>query len=63
MLQSVLSFWSTLLFDSSIYFRVEESSSSINHLSYLDCESCQFAKFHRLSLYPKVNKQASLPLS
>ena len=27
----------------------------------LDCESCQFAKHHRLSYSPKVNKGASAP--
>ena len=27
----------------------------------LDCESCQFAKHHRLSYSPRVNKQASAP--
>ena len=30
-------------------------------LSSLDCESCQFAKHHRLSSHPRVNKQASAP--
>lgn len=28
-------------------------------LSSLNCESCQFAKFHLLSLYPRVNERAS----
>ena len=27
----------------------------------LDYESCQFAKYHRLSLSPRVNKRASSP--
>ena len=27
----------------------------------LDCESCQFAKHHRLSSRPRVHKQASAP--
>ena len=27
----------------------------------LDCESCQFAKHHRLSYIPRVNKRASAP--
>ena len=27
-----------------------------NHLSSLDCELCQFAKFRCLSLYSRVNK-------
>ena len=27
----------------------------------LDCESCQFAKHHRLSSSPRVNKRASAP--
>ena len=30
-------------------------------LSSLDCESCQFAKHHRLSSRPRVNKRASAP--
>ena len=30
-------------------------------LSSLDCESCQFAKHHRLSSHPRVNKQAGAP--
>ena len=30
-------------------------------LSSLDCESCQFAKHHRLSSSPRVNKRASAP--
>ena len=29
--------------------------------SSLDCESCQFAKHHRLSSSSKVNKRASAP--
>ena len=32
-----------------------------NKLSSLDCESCQFAKHHRLSSSPRVNKRASVP--
>ena len=30
-------------------------------LSSLDCESCQFAKHHRLSSRPRVNKQVGAP--
>ena len=30
-------------------------------LSSLDCKSCQFAKHHRLSSRPRVNKRASAP--
>ena len=30
-------------------------------LSSLDCESCQFAKHHRLSSRPKVNNRTSVP--
>ena len=30
-------------------------------LSSLDCESCQFAKPHRLSSSPRVNKRNSAP--
>ncbi|KAL0560692.1 hypothetical protein IC582_001103 [Cucumis melo] len=30
-------------------------------LSSLNCGSCKFAKFHRLSLSPRVNKRASAP--
>ncbi|XP_062090704.1 retrovirus-related Pol polyprotein from transposon RE1 isoform X1 [Humulus lupulus] len=30
-------------------------------VSSLDCESCQFAKHHRVSLSPRVNKRASVP--
>ena len=30
-------------------------------MSSLDCESCQFAKHHRLSSSPRVNKRASAP--
>ena len=30
-------------------------------LSSLNCESCQYAKFHRVHLSPRVNKQASTP--
>ena len=32
-----------------------------SNLSSLDCESCQFAKYHRLSSRPRVNKRASPP--
>ena len=32
-----------------------------NHLSSLDCESCQFAKHHRLSSVPRINKRATSP--
>ena len=32
-----------------------------NHLSVLDCESCQFAKHHRLPSSPRVNKRATSP--
>ena len=31
------------------------------NISSLDCESCQFAKHHRLPLGPRVNKRASSP--
>jgi len=30
-------------------------------VSLLDCESCQFAKHHRLHSHPRVNKRASFP--
>ncbi|KAL4011672.1 hypothetical protein IC575_028733 [Cucumis melo] len=30
-------------------------------LSSLNCDSCQFAKFHRLNSSPRVNKRASAP--
>ena len=30
-------------------------------LSSLDCKSCQFAKHHRLSSYPRVNKRVGAP--
>ena len=30
-------------------------------LSSLDCESCQFAKHHRLSSHPRVNKRVGAP--
>ena len=30
-------------------------------LSSLNCDSCQFAKFHRLSSGPRVNKRAGAP--
>ena len=30
-------------------------------LSSLNCESCQYAKLHRVHLSPRVNKQASAP--
>ena len=30
-------------------------------LSSLNCESCQYAKLHRLDLSPKVNKRAFAP--
>ena len=30
-------------------------------LSSLECESCQVAKHHRLSAYPRVNKRATSP--
>lgn len=30
-------------------------------MSSLDCESCQFAKHHRLGSSPRVNKRASVP--
>ena len=30
-------------------------------LSSLNCESCRYAKLHRVHLSPKVNKQASTP--
>ncbi|KAL5810383.1 hypothetical protein ACOSQ3_027085 [Xanthoceras sorbifolium] len=32
-------------------------------VSSLDCESCQFAKHHRLSSSPRVNKRASVPFN
>ena len=32
-------------------------------LSSLDCESCQFAKHHRLPSSPRVNKRASAPFA
>ncbi|KAL5741578.1 hypothetical protein ACOSP7_028310 [Xanthoceras sorbifolium] len=32
-------------------------------VSSLDCESCQFAKHHRLSSSPRVNKRASVPFA
>ena len=31
-------------------------------LSSLNCESCQYAKLHRVHLSPRVNKRASAPL-
>ena len=30
-------------------------------LSSLECESCQFAKYHHLHSNPRINKQASAP--
>ena len=30
-------------------------------LSSLNCESCQYAKLHRVHLSPRVNKQVSAP--
>ena len=30
-----------------------------NSISTLDCESCHFAKHHRVSLSPRINKRAS----
>ena len=30
-------------------------------MSSLDCESCQFAKHHRLSSSPRVNKRVNAP--
>ena len=35
--------------------------SQFSSLSSLDCESCQFAKRHRLHSSPRVNKRASAP--
>ena len=32
-----------------------------SNLSSLNCESCQYAKLHRLDLSPKVNKRAFAP--
>ena len=32
-------------------------------LSLLDCESCQFAKHHRVNLSPRVNKRADAPFA
>jgi hypothetical protein len=32
-----------------------------SRMSILDCESCQFAKHHRLHSHPRVNKRASFP--
>lgn len=32
-----------------------------NYSCPLNCESCQFAKHHRVSLSPRVNKRASAP--
>ena len=32
-------------------------------LSSLECESCQFAKCHRLSSSPRVDKRASAPFN
>ena len=32
-----------------------------SNLSSLNCESCQYAKLHRLHFSPRVNKQASTP--
>ena len=33
----------------------------ISSLSSLNCESCQYAKLHRVHLSPKVNRRASTP--
>ena len=35
--------------------------SQFSRVSSLDCESCQFAKHHRPSFSPRVNKRASFP--
>ena len=37
--------------------------SQFSSLASLDCESCQFAKYHRLSSHPRVNKRASAPFA
>jgi hypothetical protein len=33
----------------------------LSHLSSLRCDSCQFAKHHRVHLSPRVNKRAASP--
>ncbi|KAM7509738.1 hypothetical protein LguiB_008613 [Lonicera macranthoides] len=40
---------------------LKELCPQFNKVSSLDCESCQFAKHHRSSLSPRVNKRASAP--
>ena len=40
---------------------IKEIVSSVFEFAILDCESCQFAKHHRLSYSPRVNQRASAP--
>ena len=40
---------------------LKKSCPRFSSLSFLDCESCQFAKHHRLHFSSRVNKRASVP--
>ena len=40
---------------------MKKSCPQFSSLSSLDCESCQFAKHHRLHSSPRVNKRATAP--
>ena len=40
---------------------LKKSCPQFSSLLSLDCESCQFAKHHRLSYSPRANKRASAP--
>ena len=40
---------------------LKKLSSHFSSLSHLECESCQFAKCHRMSHFPQINKHTSSP--
>ena len=58
-----------LLVLNQLHYRLSHPSLSLlkklypqfSSLSSLNCESCQYAKLHRVQLSPIVNKQASVP--
>ena len=43
------------------FYLLKKSSPQFSSLSSLNCESCQYAKLHRMHLSPRVNKRASVP--
>ena len=42
-------------------FVLKKLYPQFSSLSSLNCESCQYAKLHRVDLSPRVNKRASTP--